>query len=339
MSHADQGEAEHGFHDDIYELPLFSGVRLDEHNSLLWTVDEEQLPGENMGIQCFDAAQPFSAVLNTSSVNQRVAEWPGELGFRAVVAAQPKSCKSATWTYSEPLRKFYANIDVPCPVKFVVDRPPPVGSFVCMVAVFRASESRRENVLLCPVHRKTVGAYEVQWLQCDHPAAEPWLDTANGGRHCVVVDAARLSETFGLKFGCRNSCAGGPNRRATEVVFLLQSPAGRDLARSVVQVKVCACPGRDRKHEEQGLGHGRPAAARTGAPSTSRLRDVDCNEGSSSDSGAECRSGGGTQVLCVKDRDVYEALLPVHKALEAAHAANAHKRHRSSSDSDEHITW
>lgn len=337
MSHGDQGEAEHGFRDDFYELALFSEARLDQHNSLLWlpTVDQEQLPGDNMGIQCFDVAQPFSAVLNTSSVNQRVAEWPGELGFRAVVAAQPKSGKNATWTYSEPLRKFYANINVPCPVKFVVDRTPPVGSFVCMVAVFRESESRRENVLPCPVHRRTVGAYEAQWLQCDHPAAEPCLDTANGGRHCVVVDAARLSETFGLKFGCRNTCAGGLNRRATEVVFLLQSPAGRDLARSVVQVKVCACPGRDRKHEEQGLVHARPAAARAGAPSTSRLRDLDGTEGSSSDSGAECRSGSGTNILLVKGRDVYEALHPVYKSLEVAHEANTQKRRRPSSESDE----
>lgn len=341
MTHAGHWEAEHGFQDDIYELPMLSGVRQDQNTALLWlpTVDGDQHPGENMGVQCFGVAQTFSAVLNTSSVNQRVTEWPGELGFSAVVAVQPKSGKNATWTYSEQLRKFYANINVPCPVKFVTDRPPPLGSFVCMVAVFRESESRRENVLPCPVHRRPLGPYEGQWLQCDHPAAEYCLDSANGGRHCVVVDAARLSETFGLKFGCRNSCAGGLNRRATEVVFLLQSPEGRDLARSVVQVKVCACPGRDRKHDERSLGHARSAAqvARVGAPSTSRHRDLDGTEASSSDSGTEGRCGA--KVLRVKGRDVYQLLSPVHKSLEIAHAARAKKRastrHRPSSESDE----
>lgn len=333
MSHANQGEAEHGFQDDI--LSLLSGARQDQYSSLLWlpTVDEEQHPGESMGVQCFDVPQPFSAVLNTSSVNQHVTEWPGELGFRAVVAAQPKSGKNATWTYSEPLRKFYANINVPCPVKFVVDSPPPEGSFVCMVAVFQESESRRENVVPCPLHCRAAGPYEAQWLQCDHPAAESCLDVANGGRHCVVVDAARLAETFGLRFGCRNSCPGGLNRRATEVVFLLQSPAGRDLARSVVQVKVCACPGRDRKHDEQSPGNERSAQL-AGAPSTSRHRDVEGAEGSSSDSGPEGRSG--TRVR-VKGRDVYELLRPLHKSLEVAHAAKTKKRarHRPSSESDE----
>lgn len=341
MTHIQHWGGECGVLDEeVFGLSAPSDVWQELNNAIFWPPNVcEELPHEDAVMQLFDVA-PRTTAPNTSSVNQCVNEWPGDFGFSAVIASVPKAGKNVNWTYSEQLRKLYAVVNAPCPIRFVTERAPPEGSFVCAVAVFRESESRRENVLRCPAHRTpanalAAGSREDQWFHCDHPQAQNCCDDANGGRHCVRLPLG--PEPFSLTFGCRNSCPGGLRRRATEVVFLLQSPEGQDLARSVVQVKVCACPGRDRRHDEQGGERERAAlVARAALPSTSMHRDADGTDGSSSDSGGEGR--GGTFILHVKDRDVYKFLYQVHQSLEGTHAATTSSlriRQNPSSESDD----
>ena len=51
-------------------------------------------------------------------------------------------------------------------------------------------------------------------------------------------------------FMCFSSCASGPSRRPVEVIFTLERD-GQTLGRRVVEIRVCACPGRDRKSDEK----------------------------------------------------------------------------------------
>lgn len=55
---------------------------------------------------------------------------------------------------------------------------------------------------------------------------------------------------FFLQFMCLGSCVGGPNRRPIQIVFTLEYE-NQVLGRRAVEVRICACPGRDRKADER----------------------------------------------------------------------------------------
>ena len=55
---------------------------------------------------------------------------------------------------------------------------------------------------------------------------------------------------FSLQFMCLGSCVGGPNRRPIHIVFTLEH-GNVVLGRRAVEVRICACPGRDRKQDEK----------------------------------------------------------------------------------------
>ena len=57
-----------------------------------------------------------------------------------------------------------------------------------------------------------------------------------------------MTEMFA--FMCFSSCASGPSRRPVEAIFTLEKD-GQTLGRRVVEIRVCACPGRDRKSDER----------------------------------------------------------------------------------------
>lgn len=251
-----------------------------------------------------------SASPNTTSVNEAVADWAGDYGFR-VVFVKPEGVRSSStsWTYSNAKRKLYTNMKEFCSVHFITERAPPRGSVVCVVGVFLDSEFRRHNVERCSAHARLEDGsnqlpsgqhpFPCHWIRCDHPRTLYCLDEANGGRQCLCLPfeapeaASNDPFTYHLAFMCRNSCPGSPGRKATEVVFILQSPEGRDIARRVIEVKVCACPLRDRRHDEQAA-----------APSHS----------SGSDSGNE-----GPFLLAVR-REHYALLRLVHESLEFTHS-------------------
>ena len=59
-----------------------------------------------------------------------------------------------------------------------------------------------------------------------------------------------MTEMFA--FMCFSSCAYGPSRRPIEVIFTLEKD-GQTLGRRVVEIRVCACPGRDRNSDEKAV--------------------------------------------------------------------------------------
>ena len=79
-----------------------------------------------------------------------------------------------------------------------------------------------------------------------------------------VVQADSLWTSYPYQFTCFSSCAGGLNRRPFQVVFTLEDASGQVLGRSAVEVRICACPGRDRQIEEKNS-----ASSQMPKPSTS----------------------------------------------------------------------
>ena len=65
-----------------------------------------------------------------------------------------------------------------------------------------------------------------------------------------AVGTEYVTEMFA--FMCFSSCASGPSRRPVEVIFTLERD-GQTLGRRVVEIRVCACPGRDRKSDEKAV--------------------------------------------------------------------------------------
>ncbi|KAH8019392.1 hypothetical protein HPB51_019365 [Rhipicephalus microplus] len=292
MTHVEAWGAEYGALDEyIFELPGPGDVWQEQQNAILWSTNSrEESPHGDIAMQLFNNnLLPGTTAPNTSSVNQCVNEWPGDFGFSAVIASTPKAGKNVNWTYSEKLRKLYAVVNAACPIKFVTDRAPPEGSFVCAVAVFRESESRRENVLRCPAHRTPedaldAGARVDQWFHCDHPQAQNCCDDAQRWallRTPAVRDGAfqpdlwlpkqlsRRTSTKGYRNGIPAAITRGPGlgtqRCSGEAHICAQRLHVSLILMLVEQVKVCACPGRDRRHDEQ-QGEDESAQSRQPAP-------------------------------------------------------------------------
>ena len=68
---------------------------------------------------------------------------------------------------------------------------------------------------------------------------------------CVRVWTAGAEWVTNLfQFMCFSSCVGGLNRRPVQIVFTLERD-GQVLGRQAVELRICACPGRDRRTDEQ----------------------------------------------------------------------------------------
>ena len=97
----------------------------------------------------------FSVVSRLPTIPS-TSEYPGEMQFQISFGPLTESAsKSATWTYSDVCKKLYVNLASFCPIKFKTNMPPPHGTVLRAVAVFKGSTNLHDVVKRCPNHMES----------------------------------------------------------------------------------------------------------------------------------------------------------------------------------------
>ncbi|XP_028368742.2 tumor protein p73 isoform X3 [Phyllostomus discolor] len=277
-------------------------------------------------------AQPSSTfdAMSPAPVIPSNADYPGPHHFD-VTFQQSSTAKSATWTYSPLLKKLYCQIAKTCPIQIKVATPPPPGTAVRAMPVYKKAEHVTEVVKRCPNHELGRDFNEGQPAPASHLIRvegnnlSQYVDDPVTGRQSVMVpyeppQVGTEFTTILYNFMCNSSCVGGMNRRPILIIITLETRDGQVLGRRSFEGRICACPGRDRKadedhyREQQALNE---SAAKSGAPSKRAFKQSPPAVPALGTGVKKRRLGEeDTYYMHVRGRENFEILMKVKESLE-----------------------
>ncbi|XP_055848941.1 cellular tumor antigen p53 isoform X2 [Episyrphus balteatus] len=182
------------------------------------------------------------------------------LNFELNLNGQQKG--KVNWFYSETSNKVYIKLNEIFNVE-VVYKPRSSNEkiFIRTMMVFNSEVS--EPVVRCENHSSKDPALEKNIkhsvLRCENPNVI-YQGTVEGKNisdrlsvriplGCVQPDGdEEVKQTVALKFVCQNSCVG---RRETSIIFYMENANGEVLAKRITNVKICSCPKRDMRKDEE----------------------------------------------------------------------------------------
>ncbi|XP_057193185.1 tumor protein 63 isoform X3 [Triplophysa rosa] len=240
---------------------------------------------------------------------------------------QSSTAKSATWTYSTELKKLYCQIAKTCPIQIKVLTSPPQGAVIRAMPVYKKAEHVTEVVKRCPNHELSREFNDGQIAPPSHlirvegNSHAQYVEDSITGRQSVLVpyeppQVGTEFTTILYNFMCNSSCVGGMNRRPILIIVTLETRDGQVLGRRCFEARICACPGRDRKADEdsirkQHVSDGTKSSEGTKRPfrQASHLSQM---------SSIKKRRSTDEEVFClpIKGREIYEILVKIKESLE-----------------------
>uniref|UniRef100_A0A2R8P3N9 Cellular tumor antigen p53 n=1 Tax=Callithrix jacchus TaxID=9483 RepID=A0A2R8P3N9_CALJA len=277
-------------------------------------------------------AQPSSTfdTMSPAPVIPSNTDYPGPHHFE-VTFQQSSTAKSATWTYSPLLKKLYCQIAKTCPIQIKVSTPPPPGTAIRAMPVYKKAEHVTDIVKRCPNHELGRDFNEGQSAPASHLIRvegnnlSQYVDDPVTGRQSVVVpyeppQVGTEFTTILYNFMCNSSCVGGMNRRPILIIITLETRDGQVLGRRSFEGRICACPGRDRKadedhyREQQALND---STAKNGAASKRAFKQSPPAVPALGASVKKRRHGDeDTYYLHVRGRENFEILMKLKESLE-----------------------
>ncbi|KAM3930422.1 tumor protein 63 isoform 2-T2 [Leptodactylus fuscus] len=263
----------------------------------------------------FDALSPSPAIPSNT-------DYPGPHSFD-VSFQQSSTAKSATWTYSTDLKKLYCQIAKTCPIQIKVMTPPPQGAVIRAMPVYKKAEHVTEVVKRCPNHELSREFNEGQMAPASHlirvegNSHAQYVEDPITGRQSVLVpyeppQVGTEFTTILYNFMCNSSCVGGMNRRPILIIVTLETRDGQVLGRRCFEARICACPGRDRKADEDSI---RKQQVSDSTKSGEAFRQT--THGIQMTSVKKRRLPDDEVLyLPVKGREIYETLLKIKESLE-----------------------
>lgn len=189
--------------------------------------------------------------------------WSGNLNYHVEFNRAQDRTKATPWIFSSKLGKLFVQLDKACPVNFQVNIPPSMfmNYQVRGQLVYSKAEDFHDSVERCINHQQkdaVILPHTAHVLRCDDPSST-YVDHENK-RHSVVIGLKQPAPgcqhiTFCFRFMCLSSCIGSLNRRQTKLIFTLETLSGNEVGRYATDVRICSCPGRDIKSEEEKLAN------------------------------------------------------------------------------------
>ncbi|XP_036968677.1 cellular tumor antigen p53 isoform X1 [Acanthopagrus latus] len=311
--------------------PLISTIPTVAEPSETWGVQgqmnmllmNEQILTEGFDENLFELPPEMSTkdgVTPPSSTVPVTTDYPGEYDFQ-LRFQKSGTAKSVTSTYSELLNKLYCQLAKTSPVEVVVSKEPPVGAVLRATAVYKKTEHVAEVVRRCPHHQNEDAAeHRSHLIRVEGSQRAQYFEDQHTKRQSVTVpyEPPQLGSeitTILLSFMCNSSCMGGMNRRPILTILTLETPEGLVLGRRCFEVRVCACPGRDRKTEEENS-----TKMQNGTKQTKKRKSVPLPENPSAKKTKSVSSAEEEDkevfVLHVRGRERYEMLKKINDGLE-----------------------
>uniref|UniRef100_A0A8B9Y864 Cellular tumor antigen p53 n=1 Tax=Bos mutus grunniens TaxID=30521 RepID=A0A8B9Y864_BOSMU len=334
------GGAEAGM--DVFHLPGMTTSVMSQFNLLSSTMDQMSsraasaspyTPEHAASVPTHSPyAQPSSTfdTMSPAPVIPSNTDYPGPHHFE-VTFQQSSTAKSATWTYSPLLKKLYCQIAKTCPIQIKVSAPPPPGTAIRAMPVYKKAEHVTEVVKRCPNHELGRDFNEGQSAPASHLIRvegnnlSQYVDDPVTGRQSVMVpyeppQVGTEFTTILYNFMCNSSCVGGMNRRPILIIITLETRDGQVLGRRSFEGRICACPGRDRKadedhyREQQALNE---SAAKSGAASKRAFKQSPPTVPALGTNVKKRRHGDDdVYYIHVRGRENFEILMKVKESLE-----------------------